>query len=338
MQASSANDNKIRKSLLLQVYESSLVQDTRLMALLHKVFTVALCVFYFSVVDKIPLEQVLWQNSRALAIFIAWVHISSCFNLDFEPVYWAKLGSENRVEYIWRISKVVFKYFNLVFFVALCALWPLFSWLDFTMTQLDTNYFALRYVHYFLYMAIHNIPYSAVDSMQMLIGDSFFLLYITSILLYNTCSLQAMIFAMAPMLLFQVGKMTLDILVYEKEPTYKTTFVRLIGKHDSVYLLIMFTLMVCLMSVMDALAEGKIHYLFNLINVPLVLYSVVKIMDTKQPRLAASFFPYIAVAFTCAAIYVNLAAYVVASKGKVVDLPDFPLYVAKVAEEVYEGP
>ena len=53
-------------------------------------------------------------------------------------------------------------------------------------------------------------------------------------------------------------------------------------------------------------------------------------MDTKQARLANSFFPILSLVFTLAAIYVFLAAYVVASKDSVVELPSFPLYVPKL--------
>ena len=122
-----------------------------------------------------------------------------------------------------------------------------------------------------------------------------------------------MVFAMAPMLLFQNGKMIFDILIFEKEPFHKTTFVRLIGSHDAVYLLVVFTMLVSLMSVMDALALDSIHSI-NLFNIPIVLYQVVKIMDTKQARLANSLFPLVTFVFTCIVIYIYLAAYIVACK------------------------
>ena len=71
---------------------------------------------------------------------------------------------------------MIFKYSNLVLFVVMCALWPLFSWLNWSMTQLDTDYYAVRYMSYLIYMIAQNIPYSAIDNMQMLIGDGFFLM------------------------------------------------------------------------------------------------------------------------------------------------------------------
>ena len=75
------------------------------------------------------------------------------------------MGSESKLQYIFRIAKVIFKYTNMVMFLVFAALWPLLSWLNFGMTQLDTDYYALRYVYYFLYMISQNIPYSAIDNM-----------------------------------------------------------------------------------------------------------------------------------------------------------------------------
>ena len=126
-----------------------------------------------------------------------------------------------------------------------------------------------------------------------------------------------MVFAMAPMLIFQNGKMSFDILTFVKEPFQKSTFVRLIGQHDSTYLIVMFTLLVSVMSILDAMAVNTVH-LTNLIYIPLVLYQVVKIMDTKQARLANSFFPILALFYTIFAIYVFLAANVVASQDTAV--------------------
>ena len=74
----------------------------------------------------------------------------------------------------------------------------------------------------------------------------------------------------------------------------------------------MFTLLVSVMSVMDAIAINTVH-LTNLIYIPLVMYQVVKIMDTKQARLANSFFPILSLVFTIVGIYIFLVANVVAS-------------------------
>ncbi len=100
-------------------------------------------------------------------------------------VYWNKLGSESKLEHCFRIGKVIFKYANLVLFVVTCAIWPILAWFDYECTRLETDFYAFRYTFQFFYMIVQNIPYSAIDNMQILIGDSFFLLQISSMLLFN---------------------------------------------------------------------------------------------------------------------------------------------------------
>lgn len=147
--------------------------------------------------------------------------------------------------------------------------------------------------------------------MQMMLGDGCLLVQVISMLLYNQMNLKAMVFTMAPLLLFQNGKLCLDILNFVKEPREKTTFVRLIGQHDSIYLVIVFTGLVSLMNVLDTFAVHAI-YAVNLIYVPMIMFLFVRIMDTKQARLANSFFPLVVVVFTAIALYVYLATTVVA--------------------------
>lgn len=129
----------------MTLYSHGVVEDCKLVSLKHKILTVALVIFYYSIVEQIPLKECLLQNANSLAFLIFWAHSSSCFNLNFEPVYWQKLGSESTFGYVLRIAKVIYKYANLVVFGLTCAIWPLLAWLNFSCTQLDTDYFALRY-------------------------------------------------------------------------------------------------------------------------------------------------------------------------------------------------
>jgi hypothetical protein len=47
------------KACLLALYSSSIVEDIKLVSLLHKTLTVALVVFYFSIIEQIPLSEAL---------------------------------------------------------------------------------------------------------------------------------------------------------------------------------------------------------------------------------------------------------------------------------------
>ena len=47
--------------------------------------TIGLCIAYFTLIEKIPLEMRLEQNNYAIIVFVSWVHFMSCFKVDFDP-------------------------------------------------------------------------------------------------------------------------------------------------------------------------------------------------------------------------------------------------------------
>ena len=101
--------------------------------------------------------------------------------------------------------------------------------------------------------------------------------------------------------------------------------------------MLVFTALLQLMSVMDACAVDSVH-LLNLIYLPLVIFQVVKIMDTKQAKLANSFFLYVAFLFTLAGLYIHLSAHVIASKSIIAEQPSYPLWKPKPEPLVFFGP
>ena len=126
----------------------------------------------------------------------------TCFKVDFEPVYWNKLGSETRFEYYQRVWYIIQGYANFAFAAAICLIFPVLAWFNFSITQVDSDYYALRYVFYFLYIVIQNVPYGAIDNMQMLLGDGILITQIVSMLSYNRTSLGLVVFTMVPLILF----------------------------------------------------------------------------------------------------------------------------------------
>ena len=288
--------------------------------------TIGLCVVYYSLIEKIPLEMRLNQNDTSIIYFVIWVHFMSCFKVDFEPVYMKKLHSESRLEYICRIGYVVVGYFNFALAAAICLVWPALAWFNFGLTKVDTDYYALRYVFYFLYIVIQNVPYGAIDNMQMLLGDGILLTQIFAMLSYNRTSLSLVVFVMVPLILFQNGKICIDVVLYEKEETFKSSFVRLLGPHDSIYLMIVFTILIMVMTVLDAIAVDVVH-LFNFLYVFLVVYLFTAIMDTKQSKLANSCFPAIAIFGSTLAIYLYLLTQVIAKQDSPAPVLTQPLYV-----------
>lgn len=79
-------------------------------------------------------------------------------------------------------------------------------------------------------------------------------------------------------------------MMYQKEPGKKTTFVRLIGAHDSIFVILVYTAIMIFTSLIDSIAYGKEH-LLNLITVPFCLYIFNRLMDEKPEKLAQSWLP-----------------------------------------------
>ena len=200
-----------------------------------------------------------------------------------------------------RTGYVILGYSNVFFVGAVCIVWPVLCWFNFKVTQLDTDYFALRYLFNLVYIALQMIPYRAIDNMQMFFGDGVLLTQIFSMLSYNRMSLSLIVFVSVPLILFQNCKLCIDVILYEKEEFQKSSFVRLIGQHDSTYFIIVFSMLVSVLNILDAIAVDPI-YAANLLYVPFVLYMFTAIMDTKHTKLVNSFFPTIVVIGSIAAI------------------------------------
>lgn len=118
-------------------------------------------------------------------------------------------------------------------------------------------------------------------------------------------------------------------MMYEKEPGVKSTFVRLIGAHDSIFVIFVYSAMIAFTSIVDSIAYGKEH-LLNLVYLPFCLYLFNRLMDEKAEKLAKSWLPLIVVVMTI----VSLAIYFLTQLKTKHLLPNaersFPLFQASL--------
>jgi hypothetical protein len=119
--------------------------------------------------------------------------------------------------------------------------------------------------------------------------------------MYNETSLSCCLFCLSPWLLIQNAKIALDLMLYEKEPGQKTTFVRLIGAHDSIFIILVYSAMMMFTTLVDSIAYGKEH-LLNLIYVPCCLYLFNRLMDEKAEKLAKSWLPMFVITVTLSSL------------------------------------
>lgn len=107
---------------------------------------------------------------------------------------------------------------------------------------------------------------------------------------YNELSLSCSLFCLTPWLLIQNAKIALDLMNFERELTLKSTFVRLIGSHDSIFVILVYSAMMVFSSIVDSIAYGKEH-LLNLIYLPFCLYLFNRLMEEKSEKLVNSWLP-----------------------------------------------
>ena len=280
--------------LAFQVLTSKFCRILKVQELLHKLFTITLVIGWFTFFEGIPLSQRLVQNEKALIIFLVWQYVHSL------PPFTKKYPTEKLQQAL--------QYITIGFFVttALIALvWPFAAWFNYEFTKLDTDYWTVRYFYYLLYIVTSNVRIPSLDSCQLLFCDGFILSQITSMLLYNELSLSCCLFCLSPWLLIQNSKIALDLMMYEKEPGAKSTFVRLIGAHDSIFVILVYSAMIAFTSVVDSIAYGKEH-LLNLIYLPFCLYLFNRLMDEKADKLAKSWLPLIVIFMTIVSLAIYL--------------------------------
>lgn len=128
------------------------------------------------------------------------------------------------------------------------------------------------------YNSINFCRFGCLDNVRLLFADGVMLSQIVTIYLYNELSFTAILFCLTPFLLLQNCKLVLNILTYKDEPLWKTNFVRLLGTHDSIFIFVLFSSLICFSSMLDAFAYGKIH-LLNCLYALLPLYAFGKLME-----------------------------------------------------------
>ena len=95
-----------------------------------------------------------------------------------------------------------------------------------------------------------------------------------------------------PVLFVLQNHMLVDgISTYVKdEHEQKLTFVRLIGRHDAVFLYVIYSVFTAVFSSVDLFSTGELRFAANLWYIPYALYAFAKLMDHKQSGSRALWF------------------------------------------------
>lgn len=283
-----------RGNLLLTLYNCEFVSALRLVELLHKCFIFFLARFFFKYSERIPDSEILSQNDTSLFIIMGWCHLCTCLDWDFQVLqnyYFQKLNSESFLGHKVRVGSLLLANANLIFFIGVCFTYPILYYFDFEVVRVDSDTVAWRLILNFLYLLANLMLKSGtLDNMQMLILDGLFLPQIIAIYSYNTVSLALAVFCFTPMLIFQNLKMIFDVILFQRESEKKSSFSRLIGHHDTVYLIVCFSVMIVIFAIFDAIKDGSSQLLMASYLLPMV-YFFTWLMD-KQTTMVRSLFAH----------------------------------------------
>lgn len=129
-------------------------------------------------------------------------------------------------------------------------------------------------------IAINVFP--LVNNFMFFLSDGLILSQLTSLYLFNEFSMSALLTIMPILFVIQNHGLIKGIKNFARDETnQKLSFVRLIGRHDAVYLFVIYTLFTLLFNMVDTFASSYI-FIVNLWYTLYALYVFGKLMDNKK--------------------------------------------------------
>lgn len=131
---------------------------------------------------------------------------------------------------------------------------PIFAWFDFSCTHLETNHWTTRYMFMLLYLignaAISIFPHTW--NFLFFLTDGVILSQLTSFYLYNEFSMSALLTILPVLFVVHNHLLVAGIQKFVRdEIQQKLTFIRLIGRHDAVFLFVIYSLFTVIFTVVD---------------------------------------------------------------------------------------
>jgi hypothetical protein len=270
-----------------------------------------------------PLAKLLIFASVTEAVMSVGLHILFTEELNFAKQSW-----ETFPKWMARIVYPCLSFVFLAFYLITFVCTPVFAYWGANFTKLESDYWTTRYLYQGAYLLIRHAPFPAIDDMKTLIGDGVLLPQIVSMYMVNEISLELLIINVIPLLIWLNRKFALQIMIFQKEPTHKSTFVRLLGQHDSIFLILIFSLMVGVTNLLDALTFNWL-YALNLTCVVFMLYVFQRLMEEKQTKLANSYLPGIVIFFSIFFIVLYLSVLAVCAHEVPKPVRNYPLFKPK---------
>lgn len=208
---------------------------------------------------------------------------------------------------------------------------PILVYFDFSIFQLNTDYWSIRFVCLFFYIVFNlliNI-FPLLDNFLFFISDGVILSQVTCMYLVNETSMTCLLSILPVLFVLMNHHIIRGINNFEKdEKKEKVSFVRLVGKHDASFLFIMQSLFVFLLNLLDF---TSVNYMIgcNLWYLIYVIYAFGKIMEGKKINSLRTYSKFI--------VFIYIAIYMTTITFLDQPFPDrtYPLYVPKAYDDTF---
>lgn len=207
---------------------------------------------------------------------------------------------------------------------------PVLAWLQSRVTQLDTDYWTTRYLMTLLYILFNcaSSVFPHVHNFLFLLSDGLVLSQLTSLYLYNEFSMSALLTTLPVLFVIQNHLLITGLSRFaEYEAKGKLTFVRLIGRHDAVFLFVVYSIFAALFTLVDACSKPDIRLATNGWYLVWALYAFGKLMEHKQAKWLPRF------SLLTVAIFIAVHISLLGLQKKTEFTRDGALFVAKVINE-----
>ena len=264
------------KSLVL-----SIVKLSNLAILIQRALTVLLVLAHYQYIEGIDYwSQSIRQNEIAFGMLIVMWHVVS---MNF------KVAEESRrMKHATKINAIIFLcgLFGIPALITI-VMTPLLAWLNFGVTTLDSSYWTLRYMMVLLYIALNSITsvFPHVHNFLFFLSDGLILSQLTSLYLYNEFSMSALLTCLPVLFVLHNHLLVKGLSRFVKDETSgKLTFLRLIGRHDAVFLFVIYSVFTTLFVLVDACSKPDLRLAANIWYLLYALYAFGKLMDHKQSQ------------------------------------------------------
>jgi hypothetical protein len=244
---------------------------------------------HYILVEKIKYEDRV-QNEIDLAVFVLGWHFVFMFFKNAEESR-RKKNEDVKLAYI--ILVVLFVSTTIL----TCILTPILAWFNVEITNLQTNYWSLRYLMMFFYITFNIIinVFPLVNNFLFFLSDGIILSQITSIYLINEFSMSALLTVLPFLFVLQNHGLIKGIKNFPKDETNsKLSFVRLIGRHDAVFLFVIYTLFTFLFNFVDFISTDY-HFGINFWYLIYAIYIFGKLMEDKKISALVKFVSFLSV-------------------------------------------